>query len=43
MDEKGLDNLVSVQTAGLRSVSSDNSLGVFYSELRPLVGSGMIG
>ena len=43
VDEKGLDNLVSIQTAGLRSISSDDSLGVFHSELRPLVGSGMIG
>ena len=43
VDEQGLENLVSVQTAGLRSVAPDDSLGMFDSELRPLVGSGMIG
>ena len=43
MNEEGLENLVSVQAAGLRSVASDDPLGVFDSELRPLVGSGMIG
>ena len=30
VDEKGLENLVSVQAAGLRSVASDKSLGVFH-------------
>ena len=42
VDEQGLENLVSIKTAGLRSVAPDNSLGMFDSELRPLVGSGMI-
>ena len=42
VDEEGLENLVSVQAAGLRGVASDDFLGVFDSELRPLVGSGMI-
>ena len=42
VDQQGLENLVSVKTAGLRSVAPDNSLGMFDSELRPLVGSGMI-
>ena len=42
VNEEGLENLVSVQAAGLRSVASDDSLGMFDSELRPLVGSGMI-
>ena len=43
VNEESLENFVSVQAAGLRSVASDNSLGVFDSELRPLVGSGVIG
>ena len=42
VDQQGLENLVGVKTAGLRSVAPDNSLGMFDSELRPLVGSGMI-
>ena len=43
VNEESLENFVSVQAAGLRSVASDNSLGVFDSELRPLVGSGVVG
>ena len=43
VDEEGLENLVSVQAAGLRGVASDDLLGVFDGKLRPLVGSGVIG
>ena len=42
VDEEGLGKFVSVQAAGLRSVASDESLGVFHSQFCPLVGSGMI-
>ena len=42
VDEEGLENLVSIEAAGLRGVASDDPLGVFDSKLRPLVGSGMI-
>ena len=40
--EEGLENLVSVETAGLRGVASDDPLGVFHSQFRSFVGSGMI-
>ena len=43
VDEQGLENLVSVQTAGLRSVASKNPLGVFDSQFRSFVSPGMIG
>ena len=43
VDEEGLENLVSIEAAGLRGVASDDLLGVFDGKLRPLVGSGVIG
>ena len=43
VDEQGLENLVSVQTAGLRSVASKYPLGVFDSQFCSLVSPGMIG
>ena len=43
VDEQGLENLVSVQTARLRSVASKNPLGVFDSQFRSFVSPGMIG
>ena len=42
VNQYGLANLVSVEAAGLRSVASDDSLGVFHSQLCSLVGSGVI-
>ena len=42
VDQQGLENLVGVKTAGLRSVAPEDSLGVFDGQFRPLVGSGMI-
>ena len=40
--QQSLANLVCVEAAGLRSVASDDSLGVFDSQFRPLVGSSVI-
>ena len=40
--QQGLANLVCVEAAGLRGVASDDPLGVFHSQFRSLVGSGMI-
>ena len=42
VDQQGLEDLVSVQAAGLRSVASEDSLGVFHSQLCSFVCSGMI-
>ena len=43
VNQYGLANLVSVEAAGLRSVASDDPLGMFYRQFRSLVGSGVIG
>ena len=40
--QQGLANLVCVEAAGLRGVASDDPLGVFHSQFRSFVGSGMI-
>ena len=41
--QHGLADFVSVEAAGLRSVASDDPLGMFYRQFRSLVGSGVIG
>ena len=42
VNQHGLANLVSVEAAGLRSVASNNPLGVFDSQFCSLVSPGMI-
>ena len=42
VDEDGLDELVSVESPGLREISSDQSLGVLDGQLGSLVGPGIV-